>query len=364
MISATSSNIIKHIRFPLASLIVLQHFYTSDAFSVHFSSEYCVYDFIGNMMSAIFPTFVVPFFFCISGILFFNNINSFNLQVFIKKIKSRIGSLLIPYIIWNSVLAILYLLQKGLIVLDHKSIYDIFSYFIRANWAFTEHGFPIDGPLWYIRDLFIISLLSPIVYWYIKIFKKTGVIFLITLYVLCIDFGCIGLSSMCVTFFTLGAYFSIFDFDIITYLYQKINLKYGFIYIAFTLLLVTLLSRYYNDYSYYLKHAYIIFSLFFLLTSINEVIKNSLLSDVICNIKNHDYYNKIIIQSSFWIFAIHKPIILIIKKLLFMFCSHDQFLLILSIIVAPVLTVIISLFLFSVISKYKFTYYVTGIRRR
>ena len=81
----------------------------------------------------------MPMFFFISGYLFFGNVEKWNWQTYQQKIKRRGKTLLIPYIIWNLLMAVM--LRP-------------FSPSI-----FCE---PANMPLWFLRDLIVVSLLTPI----------------------------------------------------------------------------------------------------------------------------------------------------------------------------------------------------------
>ncbi len=61
---------ISWLRFPLAALIVLKHYYTPDisAEAVGGSDELMFYHYIGEFTQGVFPAIAVPLFFFISGI--------------------------------------------------------------------------------------------------------------------------------------------------------------------------------------------------------------------------------------------------------------------------------------------------------
>ena len=98
----TISKAINLLRFPLACLIVIKHYYTPDISADIFGGE--VYNFIGVFVTNVFTAVPVPLFMMISGYLYFNKCNlseGFGREVYINKTRSRIKSLLIPYLIWN-----------------------------------------------------------------------------------------------------------------------------------------------------------------------------------------------------------------------------------------------------------------------
>lgn len=81
---------------------------------------------------------------------------------------------------------------------------------------------PFNYPLYYLRDLIGICILSPLVFYFVKKLKLYGLFALIILGV----WGFIplypGIRSSAVLFFTIGAYFSINNIDIVEKLKGKI----------------------------------------------------------------------------------------------------------------------------------------------
>lgn len=91
-----TSTAIRIVRFPLAVLVVFIH-------SVGPTDNIAYYPF-RDFFSHTFCSFVVPAFFIISGFLFFQRMeNGFTKKIYIKKLNSRISTLLIPYFVWNAV---------------------------------------------------------------------------------------------------------------------------------------------------------------------------------------------------------------------------------------------------------------------
>ena len=68
---------------------------------------------------------------------------------------------------------------------------------------------PIDLPLWFLRDLIVVTILSPLVYWFVKTAKFFSVLILFVAYVL--DFWVVwpGFKITAFFYYTLGAYFAV-----------------------------------------------------------------------------------------------------------------------------------------------------------
>lgn len=177
-----------------------------------YTEDYNTYQIIKNYFSSAFlDQTCVPLFFCISGYLFFLNIpKKYNLTTYVTKIKSRIGSLLVPYLIANGIM----IMTVSSISFAHDQQFSIVKFF-QAFWSYNG-GFPIDVPTWYIRDLLVLSVLTPLIY---NIIKRTSILLPIVL--LFCWFANVwitsipGFSVRSSLFFSIGAYFSIKGVDVV-----------------------------------------------------------------------------------------------------------------------------------------------------
>ena len=151
------------------------HYYTPDISAEAISSisgnQYPVYHYIGEFTSII-ACCAVPLFFFISGYLYFNNIplrgeNSYSFSVWKQKSKNRVRSLLIPYLSWNLLVLLLFFIGQQIVGNSdalskdgYKLVadYSVIDY-LKAFYAIDSTGMPVDGPLWFIRDLFIVSII-------------------------------------------------------------------------------------------------------------------------------------------------------------------------------------------------------------
>lgn len=106
-LSSLQSKTIDCIRFPLVVMVVFIHMNPNvvnlpDA-KFDFFSMQGLYNFVGILFSHTLPSIAVPTFFFISGFLFFINIQDWSWNKYKKKLKNRIKTLLIPYLMWNLV---------------------------------------------------------------------------------------------------------------------------------------------------------------------------------------------------------------------------------------------------------------------
>lgn len=168
----------------------------------------------------------VPCFFLFSGFLFFfvkNEDEEFNI---LPKLKRRITSLIVPYLLWN-IIAILLLWLQYCVKLKSVSFSELISLLNEKGWLHIfwdstnrlgQSGAPADMPLWYLRDLIVmVFVISPFLVYILKN-KLCGMILLMSLFLLkC--FGVIpditGLSSNAVFWYGMGGYIAIHNIPLI-----------------------------------------------------------------------------------------------------------------------------------------------------
>ena len=233
------SKTISSLRFPLTAFVVLTHFNLArKGFSIH-GVEYGVnhpvwYRAFIDFFSYALPSITVQTFFFISGFLFFYH-SDFCGTVYKKKLKTRVRTLLVPFILWN-VIAFLNMAWRLLPCLSsvfpnayktefHFSFIRLFNtlfYNNRYNGILVspiEEGVdietiiptPMDVPMWYVRDLMLMVLLAPILYWLVS--KTKGWFVLMMAIVWCFQFFPSGFYPIffvtALFFFSWGAWYSI-----------------------------------------------------------------------------------------------------------------------------------------------------------
>ena len=218
------SKVIAFLRFPLIVLVLFIHCnYTT------LSAEWASLPFAGkfiNIFSQRIAPIANPFFFFISGYLFFKT-GQFSLDIYIKKLIRRMQSLLVPYILWN----LLYLLLAIIIGLFTSRIpilniaFDdmTFTDGLKAFWniSLIKGGSHIAAPIavqfWFLRDLMVAMVCSPIIYflvkWFIIISGKRPIVRYLLFLVIIFAFkwwpDITGFNPECWLFFSFGAYFGI-----------------------------------------------------------------------------------------------------------------------------------------------------------
>lgn len=103
-----------------------------------------------------FNAAAVPVFFIISGYLLFRN--NFDYKTNISK---KIRTLLIPFLVWNTIWFFLEIAVSYLIPNYWKSFDFTIQGLLNVYWGIPMGGIPpIYAPLWFVRDLFALNVLS------------------------------------------------------------------------------------------------------------------------------------------------------------------------------------------------------------
>lgn len=170
-INTTLSKTFDWIRFPLAVLVVYIHIdaIPQDSFLALSSgtmgtAEVCRKLTMIGVMDTI-ARVAVPAFFLMSGYLFFANMSSFTVDAYLNKLRKRVHSLLYPYLLWN-LLAVAYclLMVYSGIAPNVNGIDQAYN----GHWLRWFFITPASYPLWFMRDLIIMSVCSPIIYLLVK----------------------------------------------------------------------------------------------------------------------------------------------------------------------------------------------------
>jgi surface polysaccharide O-acyltransferase-like enzyme len=123
----------------------------------------------------------VPLFFVISGYLFFRNVpEDPSSGWFWAKLRSRFMSLFIPFLIANCIAFVIYYATM-------QFFPSMISGFLGDRWKdplFVLWEGPINLSLWFIRELIVVTILSPVIFLIVKHLRWWGVLILGLLLVL------------------------------------------------------------------------------------------------------------------------------------------------------------------------------------
>ena len=255
--------------------------------------------FVQQYISGQIARVAVPFFFLISGFLFARNIDNGNLfKWFRNKIKKRISSLLIPYIVWSTVclgtVMILQLIFPSLLPGERIIDYNAHQYFEEL----VENP-TIAYQLWFVRDLFIVVLLSPILYFLVKYLREFFIIALFICWCYWYKIWFVSITSF--TFFSIGMYIAIFHKSWLIFRFKNIW-WWIFPIIWLTYCYVGVCLQYDKSFHYLACVNFGILAIWISYDLFSESIRSRLIGSEI-------------IAFSFFIFILHEPTMTFLKKI-------------------------------------------------
>ena len=283
---------IETLRFPLVLFIICLHCYTSTSHIAHGNEVY--FRFIYPLSLWIGES-GVPAFFFISGLLLF-----YSKKTYCQKLRSRIKTLLIPYLFFNTLILCGYLCQMLLgktIIIVGKNLadYSLIDY-IRAFWDRgvwdSGNGAPVLCPFWYIRNLMVLVVFSPLLYY---ILKYTKLLFPVLFGLLWINAHDSAYTLQSLTMFLLGAYFPICDRNPI-----EIFVRFKVLFIgAFMFLAAMDFLHLYMSISFALPfhRLSLVSNTFFCICFLGEYMYH------------HHIYSSFLSKSTFFVFCIHYPFV-------------------------------------------------------
>ena len=199
--------IILLLRFPLAIGVLFNHSLILP------KGDFVIFDCVFMLLTNIIAGVCVPLFFFFSGYLFFQNIQKLNLIIYLSKLKRRVTSLLLPYLFWNIffilIIAIAQFFFPSLFSGSFRNVTEFsLNDWISLFYCALGSDQPIAFQLWFIRDLLILVLLTPLFYYLTKIFNYWWLLFVTFGYVF--QFNKIaGISFLSITFFGIGTFWGI-----------------------------------------------------------------------------------------------------------------------------------------------------------
>lgn len=231
-ISETTSKSITALRFILSVLIVFAHNnFNAAEIAERFADPAMRPVFVENAFGSWLQFFIslglancaVPLFFLFSAFLQAKKDDPY--PVLLKK---RVKSLLVPYLIWMTLYAVYSSFGKYLIFKIAPGLLNnpdtTFLTWIFADWFHKFIGYApgyshpaFAAQFWFVRDLFILVVLSPVLKF---IIRKIPAAFLgILLLIYAIPLNVYFVQNNALIFYSLGLYWGMFDFD----LFEKIK---------------------------------------------------------------------------------------------------------------------------------------------
>ena len=323
------------LRFPLIFLVIMLHAYSV----VQIPGEHATYFKVVYPFALWLGETGVPGFFLISGFLFFRSH-----KTYFEKIKARCHSLLIPYLLWNALLLAAYI---GASVfgfpqdINGKSMEDyVWTDYLRLFWdrgSYDSGNFvPLLCPLWYIRNLMIMSIISPLLYYIIKYIREVFLLFVAIWWMMTPHNAFI---SQTILFFSLGAYFAILAINPLEAIYKRKSL-------ILTLFVIFSIGN-------ILTHVYIG-------TPVNlQIHRISLIFNIPALLflgdwcVRHGYTSSFLPSAAFIVFCVHYPITVALRKIcVAQYSDASDLIHILLYFTCIVISTVLSLSIYQVLNLY------------
>lgn len=297
------------ISFILSIMVFFIHISTFDRYENTHSLISIINERVSFFFMESITRFAVPMFFILSGISFFHDYDN---SKYIKKIKNRVFTLFIPYLIWNTLW----------MFFDYFCSYSFISKFFvgREIFEFNVRNilegiffYKFNLPFWFIFDLLIFTIVSPVIFAIIRN-KYIGILSITTLTILSLFEinipTSVFYSSNSIIFFLIGA---IVGKHFFTYFTKKSNKRLKFISMLFLIM-------------------YVIFKNIFF---ISPYIEKPILDVIIFTLCAFALWNivdifidkikpKAIFSRSFAIYALHVNVSTIITKIFILIFPHNE----------------------------------------
>lgn len=302
---------------------------------------YEIYRFIG-----VVADIAVPAYFFLSSFLYFKN---FELNKYSHKLSNRIRTVLIPYLLWNSIMFLYYAFLNSLTVIDNLNISNDINFTLNSFLSCLLESKAVPQ-LWFLKDLMIFFVFTPILFLIIKKTKsKFAQISVYLLLVCLITYFKPGYSN--VLFWIPVLYLG----GICGYYYKKINCfqkkKFMDILMPLILLALSIIAFISNNPNGTIYTIYRLLSPIFLLYILD------------CKKLDKKIINSPYVDQ-FFIFCSHLAIIEVYRKIILNIISYDIYLSLIGFILTIVLTLITIFIITYILKKYfkKIYFIFTGNR--
>ena len=352
------SDTLNLLRFPLAIVVLIIHTFNSEATLAIQGHEYdfSIYPLftgVKHFINGFLRSQSVPVYFFISGYVFFLGI-TLTPKVYIKKLQNRTKTLLIPFVIWNLMALLIVLFGRLCFPSLFPSTAEVdysLSAFLNTFWD-ARHGMfsatessimaPQNLSLWFVRDLMIVVLCTPIIFYLLKYIRHyliylLGITWFISGYW---DIGHAGLLLTAFFFFSWGGYMSVCHKDMLMEFgrYSKLS---AILYISFSLFYI-IAAYWIPDLCTTIKSFNIIFGLLFYYNLAAWLLRRKICTP-----------NAFLASASFFIYVAHGLICNKIQKLLFLvFTPSSDFGLLFLYTFTVLLTISILLGIFWLLRRY------------
>lgn len=334
-----NSHKIKIISLLLMILVIFIHSYNLNSEN----EKNDIVSFIEFLGSYFLASIAVPMFFVISGFFVFFQ-KAFTFSIFKAILKKRFYSLLIPYFFWTFFWTLVFVIVSRLFPVLNLNLVSTFSFKMFWN--------PINYQFWFIRDLIILVVISPILY----VMSKKSYFFLIIPYLFLIfkiNFGDFQIQSL--LYFWMGITIAQYQKE-----FKQVLDKAPLMLVAFIWILFFFFHFQYNQATYF---SFKVYKIAYFASAPFGMITFWKVLDLLIK----DYSKSWILKYTtftFFIFAFHEPVLITLKKIGFKILGNSSGMALLLYFLLPTVVVALSVTFAKLIQKFtpKLYLFITGGR--
>ncbi|WP_339136393.1 MAG: acyltransferase [Candidatus Electrothrix sp. GW3-4] len=341
-LAQSSSQRIACLRFPLIMGVVFIHGYAA---TVDFADKtrgmaasHWLSDLIRNILSQHLARIAVPLFFLLSGYLFFWGMQ-WSWRQYGNKLATRLRSLVLPFLFWNGLTLALLAIAQSLPALNSYfpekggaiSAYSLYDY---LNALFGIERFPVAYQFWFIRDLMIMVLLVPFLQILLRFFPRFALFILFLLWFYPYWPWTIPCATACF-FFYAGALLAVSQKDLFA-----IDLFGHWLPFLYLMVLIADLCLMGTVFHGHLHRIGLLLGLASVLYSTKYIMELPKLKAFLLRAAGW----------SFWVFAVHEPLLTLTRKTAYYFLQPRSDVLVLALyFLIPVFVVTVSVAAFIVL---------------
>lgn len=277
-------------------------------------------------------------FFALSGYLFYQN---FSFDKIKSKLKSRFLSIVIPYVVWNVIAYLVFVIIYSIpFVIEHTNyIMEPFNF----EWLIKNAVFGYHNILWFLRNIIIYTIVTPII---IKIIGKP--LHQIILLILLSIYGMLYTGMGYIWYYCFYLFGSIMGLNYKEIVKKNFGKQLKNLSLMFIVVIIMLIANYKQS-----EYAYMLPVWMFLVACLWVA------SDYLDIEKEPKWWMK----QSFFIYCTHSLILEPLEKLIFIFIGNNAFGAMFDFIFAPSFTLLVIIVMAYILRKNTFVWnLLTGYR--
>ena len=327
-----TSELISFVRFPLAICVVMGHCFFRikgwqyDKLAEQGFGSNVVMEFILSTRNIFL--FVVSLFFLISGYLFFLHLEKWNSDGWLRKMKRRLWTLFIPYVLWNTLYIIYNIGPEIWECFAHGKPCDEVKAWVNDHggwiglywnarsigvgqvdiWGHPAHTtVPILLPFYFIRDLIVVDLCTPLFHFLLRSrdgkvspYAIVTMVLLAFLYLTQTSFIIPGFTAEAFFFFGWGAFLSLNRFELSDVFYAR---RWSFAIVTLILYIAMICNGFiYSRTGRIIYPFYIVFEVITIINLLAWFVKRSYSNSLLSKLKDGTIRWQ---DATFFIFAFH-----------------------------------------------------------